>query len=182
MIYSPGAVANYFLEKAWSSSQQITPMHLQKLTYFASGWYMALHDNEKTIKPLINEPLQAWEYGPVCSSIYHEFKGFGSNPIAKNYLMKELVVSDDLQNVEIKTMTIPKDHKEIRELLNSVWDRYASSSASNLSAMTHFNDKHNPWRLAQEESKNEGIVRGKEISNSHIKKYFKKLLSEGRAF
>lgn len=87
-------------------------MHLQKLTYFAHGWYIAFNDQEQ-IQPLINEPFQAWEYGPVCSSIYHEFKGFGCNAIVENYLMKELVVSDDLNDVAIKINIIPSNQKEI---------------------------------------------------------------------
>ena len=35
--YSPGAIANYFLEKSWVHQREITPMHLQKLMYFTNA-------------------------------------------------------------------------------------------------------------------------------------------------
>ncbi len=181
MNYSPGAIANYFLTKAWNKSHGLTPVHLQKLMYFANGWYMAF-SNEDSVMPLINEPFQAWEYGPVCGSVYHEFKGFGINPITKNYLMRELEISTDLLDVEIKTNTIPSNSEEVITLLDNVWERYAAFTAPQLSTMTHSEDIDNPWRIAKREAEKIGIVRGKEIDSQDIKNYFKKLLSENRGY
>jgi uncharacterized phage-associated protein len=32
-------------------------------------------------EPLIDERVEAWNYGPVIPSLYHEFKNFGSGAI-----------------------------------------------------------------------------------------------------
>ena len=48
------------------------------MTYFANGILLA-HTNGK--QRLVNEKFQAWEFGPVVPSIYHEFKQFGAGPI-----------------------------------------------------------------------------------------------------
>lgn len=180
--YSPGAIANYFLKKSWNENHLLTPMQLQKLIYFANGWYMAFHNKEEEILPLINEPFQAWEYGPVCSSVYHEFKGFGNNVITKNYLMKEIMISGDLLDMEIVFNEVPSKDLVFIELLEKIWRRYSPLTAFQLSEMTHVKNEDNPWGKARSIAEKEGIIRGKEINNSDIKNYFKKLLKENRAY
>lgn len=91
--YSPGAIANYFLKKSWKENKPINLIQLMRLMYFANGWYMAFHNKEEEILPLINEPFKAWEYGPCLESVYHEFKSFGNNPITKGYLMTEIQIT-----------------------------------------------------------------------------------------
>src|SRR5262245_29920187 len=71
--YSALAVANYFLDLAKAKGLALDPMKLQKMIFFAHGWSLALYDEK-----LIDEPIQAWQYGPVVQSVYHEFKSFGA--------------------------------------------------------------------------------------------------------
>ena len=79
MEYSAKAIANYFLELAAKHGEKVTPLKIQKLVYIAHGWHLALYE-----KPLVyDEFAEAWEYGPVFPSIYHEFKHFGGAPIAE---------------------------------------------------------------------------------------------------
>ncbi len=75
-LYSPKSIANYFIDLAKVSGDKLTPMKLQKLVYYAMGWFAGY-----TGKPLVDEAVEAWQYGPVFSSLYHEFKQFGSGPI-----------------------------------------------------------------------------------------------------
>lgn len=70
------AVANYFLDKAREDGVDLSPMKLQKLIYFAHGWHLAIYG-----EPLIDESVEAWAWGPVISSIYHDFKKYGRDPI-----------------------------------------------------------------------------------------------------
>ena len=49
-----------------------TPMHVLKLTYLCHGWMLGIYDHA-----LINEPVEAWQYGPVVPSLYHKYKKFG---------------------------------------------------------------------------------------------------------
>ena len=76
MAYEAKAIANYFLEKAKAEGNSLTPMQVQKLVYFAHGWYLGLFG-----EPLIKESVQAWSYGPVIPSLYQEFKRFGNQGI-----------------------------------------------------------------------------------------------------
>src|SRR5277367_2017193 len=78
MPYDSKAVANYFLDRADQSGKKLDPMQLLKLVYFAHGWYLA-----DSGAPLIDEMVEAWRYGPVIPSLYHEFKAFGKNPITR---------------------------------------------------------------------------------------------------
>ncbi len=172
MNYSPGAVANFFLEKAWNKSCGLTPMHLQKLMYFANGWYMAFYNEGDEIFPLINESFKSWEYGPVCESVYYEFKKFGGNFISKGCLMTEIEVSDDLLEVNIRTNKVSKDDNEVNELLEDVWLKYAHLELSILSTIILEETADNPWRKSRKEGLETGIIRGKEIDSYDTKYYF----------
>ena len=70
-------VSNYMLGK---KDVVFTPMKLIKMIYIAHGWFMAFHDEDT---PLINEPVEAWKYGPVISSVFHAFKVYERSPITK---------------------------------------------------------------------------------------------------
>ena len=54
----------------------VTPMLLLKLAYIAHGYMLAKHD-----QPLLDENVEAWQYGPVVPSIYHALKKFGNQPV-----------------------------------------------------------------------------------------------------
>ena len=79
MPVPPVAVANWLLKKSWDENKPITQMKIQKLLYFAHGWHLALLD-----KPMMDEVVQAWKFGPVFESVYHTFKYFGAAPIDSN--------------------------------------------------------------------------------------------------
>ena len=49
---------------------------LQKLLYYAQGFYLATYD-----EPLFDNTLEAWKFGPVNGSIWGRFKGVGYNYI-----------------------------------------------------------------------------------------------------
>ena len=71
------AVANFFIEKSKASGVPVDPLKLQKLIYFAHGWHLAV-----TGEPLLDENVEAWPYGPVVPTVYHEFKKDGNSTIA----------------------------------------------------------------------------------------------------
>ena len=56
--------------------EDVTNLKVQKLAYYAQGFYLALFD-----KPLFNENIEAWAHGPVVPELYHEFKVYGKKPI-----------------------------------------------------------------------------------------------------
>src|ERR1700738_4990459 len=77
MAYPAQAVANFFIKKSIEDHiEDFNIMKLIKTVFIAHGFYLATKD-----KPLINEFVQAWKYGPVIDSVYHEFKGLGHKSI-----------------------------------------------------------------------------------------------------
>jgi uncharacterized phage-associated protein len=67
-------VANFllFLKRHDPRGLELSNLKLQKLLYYSQGYNLAL-----TSKPIFEEPIEAWKYGPVVKGIYHQFKVFG---------------------------------------------------------------------------------------------------------
>ena len=104
-------------------------MKVHKLVYFAHGWHLAL-----TEKPLIDETLQAWAYGPVVPSLYHEFKHFRNQDITE--LALDLEPTEGFK-FRVFVPAVSPDDQYTCDLLNRVIKVYGKFTALELSAMTH---------------------------------------------
>jgi uncharacterized phage-associated protein len=122
-ILSAQDVARYFLAIVdEDAGDNMTHLKLQKLLYYAQGFYLAMHDGE----PLFGEPIEAWDHGPVVPQIYQAFKPFGNNPIGRPEPFD------------------PQDYApEVRELLDAVYRIYGQFTAWKLRDLTH---QEAPWR------------------------------------
>lgn len=155
MGYSAKAVANYFLSKY--RKHGISPLKIQKLVYLSHGWHLAFYDD-----PLVDDEYpEAWQYGPVFASLYHEFKYRGRLPIFD--LATEIGI--DLRK---STPKIPKSDTRVRELLDKVWEVYGEFSGIELSAMCHEPDS--PWEKTW---KGAGGKKNANIRDEEIKAYYK---------
>lgn len=172
--YDPLAVANYFIRKGTEDNKYlITPMKLQKLIYFAHGWHLGIIGS-----PLIDELCEAWDYGPVIQSVYHEFKKYGNKPITRladqfqfsDVSDKSLELDDCL---EFYTPEINPKDIDTKKLLDRILKVYGDKSALYLSQLTHL--PGTPWEVASKEAKEKG-VKGYDIKNEDIRAYFKKNL------
>lgn len=163
MPYSAKAVANEFLHLAKDEGCKVTPMQLLKLVYFAHGWYLALANDS-----LIDERVQAWKYGPVIPSVYHEFKLFGNEPITSFATEWETVATRGKIGFKRDEPRIPECDKVPRDLIRRVWEVYKKYTAIQLSRMTH--EPGTPWA----ETKNRE-VKGTTIDDERIKDYFAQL-------
>jgi len=167
MPYSAKAIANEFLSMPQVRRAGVSPMKLQKLVYFAHAWHLAIKN-----QPLINEHVEAWEYGPVIPSVYHEFKRFGNEDITES--AKEYDhISNKMFEPSIEDFT-NEDNEETKALLDRIWEIYGPFSAIQLSNMTHTEDS--PWYIAYNSP---DFRRGMAIDNNVIADYFKHLLKSG---
>lgn len=148
--HDPKQVAEYLLCKAKDAGKSLTPMQILKLVYIAHGWNLGLYGN-----PLINESVEAWQYGPVIPSLYHAYKRFGSSPI------------DDCPGAG------PNEFgNDERRVMDQVWSGYGSRSGISLSTLTH--QPGSPWFISYNEQ-----GRGATISNDLIEDHYRRL-SEAR--
>lgn len=132
--YKAKTVALYFLELGESEGIQITHMKLQKLIYFAHGWCLALLE-----KPLIQESIEAWNYGPVIDNIYYWLRSFRSSPIDLRSLTVSIGILGELEDL--------KKDLIVARLISKVWDAYKDYDALELSKMTHVS--MSPWAQAR---------------------------------
>lgn len=134
MPHETNAIANYFLELAKKEGEGISPMKLQKLLYYAYGWWMGYRDER-----LFDEPIQAWNYGPVVRSVYHEFKRFGNDEIkgqAQTFFVPEKLSEEEKQG-------------DLGDFLRIIWNTYKKYSPAKLSNMTHL--PGTPWARVAEQ-------------------------------
>ncbi len=140
------AVANYFIILGLDDKEEyMTNLRLNKLMYFAQAWSLALLH-----KPLFQESIEAWAYGPVVPSIYREYKENGKRPIES--------VSPEF--------SIEMFSDEERELLSSVMAAYRKYSTPGLVDIAHIKD--GPWDKAYNSNK-------RIIDQEDIRKFFSKL-------
>ena len=164
--YSALAIANYFLSNYKNTG--ISPLKIQKLTYVAHGWHLAFFD-----EPLVSDELsEAWRYGPVFPSLYHEFKYRRNLPIIK--LGTELEFNDD-DTILIKVPEIEKGDKETKKFLDRVWEVYGTWSGTELSGLCH--KPGTPWEKTWKRSRG---TRNTNIPNEVIKEHYLKKLEQNK--
>ena len=148
---------DYVVKYILSKSVDITPLALQKLLYFAQGFYTAF-----TGEYLFHNNCEAWIHGPVYRNVYYKYKDYGYNPIEdKKY-----------EYGDIKLTTVEK------ELLDSIIRNFGCYSGKVLEKMTHSEE---PWRATRKGlNDNEGSDRL--IDKELIYMYFKEIKSKYSMF
>jgi uncharacterized phage-associated protein len=168
-MYSPKAIANAFLDLAEESKMPLTQMKLHKLIYYAHGWHLGLLG-----KPMIDETIEAWKFGPVIRSLYYEFRDVGSNPIERR--ATEWDSSGD--EFCFVTPSVAKGDTPVIALLDRIWKVYGALSAVQLSKMTH--ESGSPWTQTWDKAKADGVIKGVDIPNDLIREYFEKKAEANR--
>ena len=121
----------------------LSNLKLQKLLYYAQGLHLALYQT-----PLFEEPIMAWQYGPVVVNVYHEYKDYpGAIPIPENFSNEYL------------------DSKQL-ELIEEVYNVFGQFSAFKLVEMTH---NEPPWKSTQINS---------QIPHHKLSRYFVTLVND----
>jgi uncharacterized phage-associated protein len=114
---------------------ELTPLKLQKVLYFAQGWHLAYHD-----VPLFEDPIEAWKYGPVVSSVYFALSFRAKNEVITEPI-KGHVVQDGVYSIGVPEMKFPDG--DDGEFMRSVWKSYSKKKAWELVSITH--SKGSPW-------------------------------------
>lgn len=127
--YDSLIIAKFFIDIAIKQGKPISPLKLQKLVYYAAGWYAGY-----TGRRLLDEEVKAWPYGPIIASIYHEFTHLGNDPIT----------AKDVRFGVIDTGT-PLFDQSLVDFMTGVWSAYCDFSDIQLSEMTKADGS--PWAM-----------------------------------
>lgn len=136
--HRPIAIANEFVRQ-FGEANTLDHLKLQKLTYFAQGWWLALKGEE-----LLIERPQVWRYGPVFESLYRILSGRGREPI------KGPAGANPFGDGVAPNLDGPACEGE-RELVQWIWQEYGNLDGPQLSDLTHA--AGTPWRDIAEKSK-----------------------------
>jgi uncharacterized phage-associated protein len=118
-------VANRLLELAATDGRTLTPMQVLKLVYIAHGWNLALYN-----RPLIEENIEAWQYGPVIPELYNSMRRFGGGSVQGPLALGWGARADELDANE-------------RDLVDQVYRLYGHINGVALSRITHA--PNTPW-------------------------------------
>lgn len=146
MSHNPLHIANKIIAATdIEHGELISNLKLQKLLYYVQGYNIAVFG-----KPLFENDIQAWQYGPVVPEVYDAFKKFGPNSI---------MLEDGCKVAELS--------KDEEELFSEVLQKYGEFSAIGLMNRTH---NESPWKSVFP-SDPQGV-----ISKALIGNYFKSQL------
>lgn len=139
-------IASYIIQKG----AQITPLALQKLLYYAQGFFAAFFDSF-----LFQDECQAWVHGPVYVRIYEKYKSFVGN------IIDEKVTYNFDEYID----------ESKREFLDLIVEFFGLYTGVALERMTHYEQ---PWLIAR--NGEDASERGTNIIDKEIiKSYFKEV-------
>ena len=132
-------------------------MTLLKVLYFAHGWHLAKYG-----QPLVAQPFEAWQHGPVNRVVYDQLKTYGAKPIDKC-----------LQSFDVKSCGFVQTRVfvgELAEFLNNIFDYYSRFHPFTLSDLTHA--EGSPWDAISHAARTSAVP-GMIIPDLLISEWFK---------
>jgi uncharacterized phage-associated protein len=153
-ITSSDKIADYILCYFHERGDNISNLKLQKLVYYAQGWFLGLHT-----EPLFKEEIQAWVRGPVQPRLYQRFKKFSYHPIDEDPDCPDFA------------------DKRVKPLIDYILDLYGDYSPTELEKMTH---QEPPWITARRGLKPNDESE-ETITHKSMREFFEKRAKEEEA-
>ena len=154
-MYNSLEVAWKMLQIAKRKGLSLSNLQLQKLVYIAHGYMLGWQN-----KALISDNVEAWNYGPVISSVYHGFKHFGDSKIE---------VDPNVDNIKTN---LDSDGLAI-QVIDGVLNLYGHLDAMHLVNLTHQPDT--PWYITWNEMGGNRYY-SFPIDNEIIKNHYRKVI------
>lgn len=155
-------VANTIIRRSIEQGRIVDQLKLQKLLYLAQGISLAVRG-----KPLFDDQIEAWQYGPVVRSVYRAAKKHGAAPIAST-----------LPGVYFFGNVIPDNDKESLAIVEETLRAYGGFTGVQLVALTHrpTHPEGRPWVAARQRASSS--YRSPVISPSVMRESFTELLAQ----
>ena len=130
-------------------------MKLIKLVYISHGWMLGLYG-----RPLIQEDVEAWKYGPVIYELYREVKKFRSRPVDPGQIGHASGRANEDEFDEFE-----------EDVMVQVLEIYGKRTAIQLSQLTH--SPGTPWDVTYNQ-----IGRSTTISNDLIEDHYARIYED----
>lgn len=121
--YDARTVANWFIARTRQDGQVLTIMAILKLIYIAHGWHLEIYG-----RPLFNNRIEAWKFGPVVRDVYGSFRKQGERVVKK-----------------VRVWGVCKISERQAKFLEGVFEIYGNMGAKKLSSLTHVSG--GPWDI-----------------------------------
>lgn len=149
-------IAKYVINYSQENGSPISNLKLQKLLYYIQAAVLV----KKGCK-CFDDPIVAWEFGPVVVEVYQRYREFGRNSIPIQDASKEMVF--DANKMRIVFNEPKKLNDSERKIIDEVIDSYSHiKDPFDLVKKTHQED---PWKKTKLNS---------EIDCKSIKEYYLK--------
>ena len=121
-MYSAFDIAQYVLYRYMELNKSITNLKLQKLLYFIQR--KSLQANQR---PMFNEIIEAWQFGPVVPAVYYKYVGAGASEIYEfslpdvKFEQEDIDIMEDIINKYIDSnpwVMVDETHND-----GPAWDR-----------------------------------------------------------
>jgi uncharacterized phage-associated protein len=124
-------IAEYFIHKASQEGKELTHLQVQKLTFLAHGYLLG-----RTGRPLIEEAVEAWPYGPVIPDLYNLYKKHEAKPVKSIYPPeKNALLQQVFNHIRLDT--------DVEKAIAEVWEKFKHKSGLYLTELTH--QSGTPW-------------------------------------
>jgi uncharacterized phage-associated protein len=157
-MHDARAIANFFLDRASEKSRPITAMTLLKVLYFAHAWHLAKYE-----RPLVAQPFEAWQHGPVSRIVYEQLRAMGSKPVTKK------LTTFDPASCLFRDTPYHFDN-DMTLFLEHIFDYYSQFHPFKLSDLTH--EEGSPWEIVWAEAERRAVP-GMIIPDSLIMKWLR---------
>lgn len=124
MIATSLNTAHAFLLLASTEGIRLTNLRLQRLVIIAHGAHLAAYN-----EPLFNEPVRAWDFGPVVSDIYDSLRHYGSGYV-------------DCQGPGLHESLLALNHRA-SQAIRATWKAYKAYDESRLGKC--LKGVYSPW-------------------------------------
>ncbi len=142
-MYSAISIAKYIIAHESASNRTVSNLRLQKLLYFVQAQFLVT-----TGSACFSDPIEAWDFGPVVPTVYHEYKIFGSSNIPC------FVDCDGVLDISTSDKSI----------IDKMVDRCSKYTTPTLVSFTH---DQRPWKDAYFRP-----YKNNQITNESIKSFF----------
>lgn len=111
-------IAKYTINKCIKLKRPVSNLQLQKILYYIQGEYM----KKNCGRPLFNDNIEAWRYGPSIPNVYYEYNIYSSSEI----------IDKQQGNSEIEN--------KIKDIINPIIEEKSKMSAWELVRSTHLEE------------------------------------------